>query len=135
MSRTVFADSLYWIAMASPKDQWHAVAMASTRTLKSTQIVTTEEVLGEFLTAFRYNAPLRRLAARYVQGILANPLVTVMAQSAHSFRLGFDLYQARPDKEYSLIDCISMETMRTGKFTEILTHDAHFAQERFTLLL
>jgi predicted nucleic acid-binding protein len=34
-----------------------------------------------------------------------------------------------------LTDCISMETMRQEGITEILTHDAHFAQEGFTLLL
>ena len=45
------------------------------------------------------------------------------------------LYQARPDKQYSLTDCISMQAMRTEGLTEILTHDGHFTQEGFTILL
>ncbi|MFI5386712.1 MAG: nucleic acid-binding protein, partial [Fimbriimonadales bacterium] len=44
-------------------------------------------------------------------------------------------YKARPDKEYSLADCISMEAMRQEGITEILTHDNHFTQEGFTKLL
>ncbi len=35
-------------------------------------------------------------------------------------------YKARPDKGYSLTDCISMNLMRERDITEILTHDHHF---------
>ncbi len=107
-----FADSLYWIAIANPKDQWHVQAIGCARLLKSAEIVTTEEVLNEFLAAFRYNVQLRTTGVRYLETILANPLVTVISQSHWSFRAGFALYRNRPDKQYSLTDCISMETMR-----------------------
>jgi predicted nucleic acid-binding protein len=59
----------------------------------------------------------------------------VLPQSAQSFQAGLALYQARPDKEYSLVDCVSMEAMRQEGITEFLTHDDHFAQEGFTKLL
>jgi predicted nucleic acid-binding protein len=38
---------------------------------------------------------------------------------------------ARPDKGYSLTDCISMQTMRKEGLTEVLTKDRHFEQEGF----
>ena len=41
---------------------------------------------------------------------------------------------ARPDKGYSLTDCISMQTMRREGLTEILTNDRHFEQEGFRAL-
>jgi predicted nucleic acid-binding protein len=41
------------------------------------------------------------------------------------------LCEARPDKGYSLVDCISMQTMRTEGLTEALTNDRHFEQEGF----
>jgi predicted nucleic acid-binding protein len=44
------------------------------------------------------------------------------------------LYESRPDKEYSLTDCISMQTMRRARLTEVLTNDHHFTQEGFTIL-
>ena len=42
--------------------------------------------------------------------------------------------RARPDKRYSLVDCISMQTMRKAALTEVLTNDRHFEQEGFRAL-
>jgi len=48
---------------------------------------------------------------------------------------GLDLHFDRPDKNYSLTDCISMQMMRELGVFEILTHDHHFAQEGFVALM
>jgi len=48
---------------------------------------------------------------------------------------GLTLYKARPDTGYSLTDCISMHVMRERSISDILTHDEHFRQEGFTVLL
>jgi predicted nucleic acid-binding protein len=99
-------------------------------------IVTTEEVLSEFLAHFSaYGRILREGEVRYVEGILADPDVVVRPQSHQSFLDGLALYKARPDKEYSLTDCISMEAVRQEGITEVLTHDTHFKQEGFVILL
>ena len=47
-------------------------------------------------------------------------------QSRNSFLDGLALYNARLDKGYSLVDCISMQTMRREGLTDILTNDRHF---------
>jgi predicted nucleic acid-binding protein len=57
-----------------------------------------------------------------------------MPQSRESFLAGIELYRARPDKGYSLTDCISMITMRREGLTEALTNDRHFEQEGFRTL-
>ena len=106
------------------------------RSLGRGTLVTTEEVLDEFLAHYSGHGPvLRNLAAATVEKAMANPLVIVRPQSHQSFLDGLALYKARPDEEYSLTDCISMEAMREEAITEILTHDHHFRQEGFTLLL
>lgn len=133
--RRVFADSLYWIALSHPRDQWHSTALKASQLLKGVEIVTTQEVLSEFLTAFRSSEPLRRLAARRVHQIASDPQVRTIPQSDHSFQAGLQLYQARPDKQYSLADCVSMTAMRLEGLSEVLTHDQHFSQEGFTLLM
>jgi predicted nucleic acid-binding protein len=51
-----------------------------------------------------------------------------------TFMAGLELYHARPDKQYSLIDCISMEIMRREGLTDVLTNDRHFEQEGFRAL-
>ncbi|HXJ41921.1 MAG TPA: hypothetical protein VNH18_21775 [Bryobacteraceae bacterium] len=57
--------------------------------------------------------------------------VYVAPQSRDSFLGGLKLYQSRPDKAYSLTDCISTEMMREHELVEALTNDYHFAQEGF----
>jgi predicted nucleic acid-binding protein len=64
----------------------------------------------------------------------ASRTVRIVSQSMASFQAGLMLYQSRPDKSYSLVDCISMQTMREEGLTEILTNDRHFEQEGFRAL-
>ena len=104
--------------------------------LSGASLITTEEVLGEFLTAVSAQAErTRRLACRLVHEILTDPAIEVVAQSHESFLAGLELYERRPDKDYSLTDCISMNVMRRKGLREILTNDRHFSQEGFGRLL
>lgn len=89
--KRVFADSLYWIAIASPRDQWHARAVGASQALQGVEIVTSEEILTEFLNAFRYNVTLRRTSISTVRGIQADPGTAILPQSGQSFRAGFTL--------------------------------------------
>jgi predicted nucleic acid-binding protein len=61
--------------------------------------------------------------------------VTIVRQTAELFGAGLNLYRRRPDKGYSLTDCMSMIVCQQFDVTDVLTHDQHFAQESFTLLL
>lgn len=134
--RRVFADAVYWIALANPKDQWHVNVIALMGSLGQASLITTEEVLDEFLTHYSGHGPiLRQVAARMVEATMTNPQVIVRPQSHQTFLNGLALYKARPDKEYSLTDCISMAAMRQEGITEVLTRDSHFTQEGFTRLL
>jgi len=70
-----------------------------------------------------------------VRRILDDRRVTVHPQSRESFLAGLHLYEQRYDKGYSLVDCISMTTMRRQGISEVLTNDRHFTQEGFTVVL
>ncbi len=50
--RQVFADTVYWVALASPHDQWHPAAVRAGRILHAAQVILSEEVLTEFLAHF-----------------------------------------------------------------------------------
>jgi uncharacterized protein len=69
-----------------------------------------------------------------VSSLLSNPDIRVIPQSRGSFIEGLALYNSRPDKGYSLTDCISMQTMRREGLTVALTNDRHFEQEGFRAL-
>jgi len=70
-----------------------------------------------------------------VQTLLEREDLEVVEQTHAAFRAGIELYKARPDKGYSLTDCISMNLMRERGLTKVLTHDHHFTQEGFSVLL
>src|SRR5208282_5143253 len=46
-----------------------------------------------------------------------------------------DFFSARPDKEWSLTDCISFVVMNERGMTDALTSDHHFEQAGFQILL
>jgi predicted nucleic acid-binding protein len=134
--RVVFADTCYWIALLNPRDQTHDIAIGVSMALKDFRTITTEEVLTELLNYFGARGPYFRTAAsRLVERMRADPSIQILPQSHEGFLAGIGLYQARPDKGYSLTDCISMETMRREGLSEVLTNDEHFAQEGLTCLL
>ncbi len=134
--RQVFADTAYWLALTNPFDQHHDKATRASALLEDKRIVTSDAVLTEYLNALGDKSSAIRLAAvRSAENILRNPGVTVIAQTRKVFLKGFALYKARPDKGYSLTDCVSMTIMRQRKITHALTTDRHFEQEGFVALM
>ena len=134
--KEIFADAVYWIATGRPNDSWHKAANAAKQQLGSVRLVTTDEVLTEFLTALSgCGANMRRTAAKMVRAILSNPNIRVVPQSRDSFQKGLNRYEARDDKQYSLQDCISMNVMEAEEIKDVLTNDHHFEQEGFTTLM
>jgi predicted nucleic acid-binding protein len=132
--KAVFADTFYWVALTNPDDTRYRDAVALDTALTNAKIITTDEVLVEFMTFFSADPWQRGRAAASVRRLLANPEIRVIEQSRASFLAGLDLYQSRPDKGYSLTDCISMQTMRREGLTDVLTNDRHFEQEGFRAL-
>ncbi|RPI64666.1 MAG: nucleic acid-binding protein [Planctomycetaceae bacterium] len=132
----VFADAHYWIAMLNPCDQWHQQVRIVSERLGKVTIVTTDEVLTEVLNAFSgYGKGPRNAVCGLLYRMRLNKSIVIVEQSRASFDFGLSLYDARNDKGYSLVDCISMNTMRRMVIQRILTADQHFAQEGFTVLI
>jgi predicted nucleic acid-binding protein len=132
----MFADAVYWIALINPDDQWHQKATAARKKRSGAGLVTTEDVLVEVLTYFGgYGPEARRTAARAVRAILDDPQVQVIPHTSDTFMKGLELYEARLDKSYSMVDCMSMHLMREHDLRDVLTHDQHFDQEGFNTLL
>jgi uncharacterized protein len=118
-----FADTFYWIALTNPR-----------AALPPRSVITTDEVLTELLAWCASDRQLRRGAGAAVGQLLNDPDIRIIPQSRSSFLEGLALYTARPDKGYSLTDCISMQTMRREGLTDALTNDRHFEQEGFRAL-
>jgi uncharacterized protein len=132
----LFVDTASWVARSNRRDQWHEQSKVVSSQLENAHLVTTELVLVEYLNYFSaYGMVMREQIAAMVQDIVLAPDVQVIWQTQALFEAGLGLYQARLDKGYSLTDCVSMVVMRQAEIQDVLTHDKHFSQEGFTILL
>jgi len=133
--RTVFADANYWIALINPRDDLRDVARAATAQ-SELRLVTTDWVLVEVLNFFADKGPTVRLtAARTCDSIRNSPNVEVVPALRSDLETAIGLYRQHADKEWSAVDCHSLNVMRERQISEALTHDHHFEQMGFKALL
>lgn len=127
-----FIDTVYILALLNPRDQWHARARAHAH--RPGTFLTTSAVVLEVLDAMC--RPDKRVgAASAINALSSNPDVQVLPMGAELLKQGISLYASRPDKSWSLTDCISFVVMRENDIEEALTSDAHFVQAGFKALL
>ena len=131
--KTVFADAFYFVGLLNRADQHHARVVAAARQLRD-ELLTTEWVLAEFADALAESAS-RRLVPRFVHELEHDSKVKIVRASTDLFRRGLQLYEERPDKDWSLTDCISFVVMTDEGIHEALTGDQHFDQAGFKALL
>jgi predicted nucleic acid-binding protein len=126
---TYFADSSYWMALSRKRDQYnrHAVAWNQFVIRTKSIIVTTEAVLWEWLNAFS-DASTRAVAAEGYRRAHADARIEVVPFEPELIDSAVDLYRMRPDKSWSLTDCLSFVVMERRQLTEALTTDRHFEQ-------
>ena len=136
IAREVFLDTAYAIALASTRDHFHALAVTLAEELErtGTTLVTTRAILleiGNALAKQRYRAAATALLA----ALEADPQIDIVDLSPSLYLQAWDLYQARPDKEWGLTDCVSFVVMQGRGLTQVLTSDEHFRQAGFITLL
>lgn len=114
-------------------DEHHARIVAVASELRDS-LVTTEWILAELADALAKSVS-RRLVGQFIGHLQADPHVRIVHAGPNLFRRGLELYDGRPDKEWSLTDCISFVVMRDEGLTAALTGDKHFEQAGFKALL
>jgi len=126
---TYFADTSYWMALSRKRDQYHRHAAAWSQFVIRTRsaIVTTEAVFWEWLNALS-DASTRAVAAEGYRRAHADARIEVMRFQQDMVDSAVQLYQTRPDKSWSLTDCLSFVVMERRQLTEALTTDRHFEQ-------
>ena len=132
----IFADACYWIALLNEQDGLHDIALLLAEEFKLTKKVTTEMVLVEVLNFFGASGPMgRQYAVRLVHELRADETIDVIEQSTEQFWNAVELYNARPDQDWGLVDCASFQLMTAYNIQEALTNDHHFTQAGFTILM
>lgn len=126
---TVFVDTWALLALINRDDARHAEAVALGRRLsdEGRPLLTTAWVFTEFLGAAA-RAPLRALAVESIRRASNSPRMEVVPAGQEDWRRGFDLYEARTDKSWSLVDCLSILVCQARNITDVFTADRHFEQ-------
>jgi uncharacterized protein len=126
---TYFADTSFWIALSSKRDQHHSQAHVWHATVVRTRskVVTTEAVLWEWLNALA-DASTRAFAAEGYRRVHADTGIEVIPFEQELRGAAVDLYRNRLDKNWSLTDCLSFVVMQRRGITEALSTDRHFEQ-------
>ncbi len=126
---TVFMDTYGLIAWINTRDAAHRRVKAYLDSY-SGSIVTTEWVLLEFADAFSASST-KPFATEAIKRIHRVPMFLVVGFDPAVHQAGFDLYESRSDKDWSLTDCISFAVMTQRGLSEALTADHHFEQAGF----
>jgi predicted nucleic acid-binding protein len=131
--RIVFADTFFFLAILNRADPTHERAVALSRQLRSVR-VTTDWVITELADGLARIEQRERFMDLY-RHIQFSPAIRVVPASRTLLEEGISLYAARPDKDWSLTDCISFVVMRDKGIIHALTGDHHFEQADFKALL
>ncbi len=124
---TVFADTYFYLALFNTRDTHHRHALEFMGGF-------TGGVVTEVADAMSGIPERREVQAKF--RLLAGDAGTrIVAASPELFERGLSLYNARPDKGWSLTDCIPIVVMADEELTEALTGDRHFEQAGFAALL
>lgn len=132
----LFADTAFWIALTNRRDQYHERAVAWRRHVAASRIrlVTTEAVLWEWLNGMSHPSS-RQIVAQGYRRCHHDPSISVVTFDAETVGAALSLYEERPDKSWSLTDCISFVVMEREEIHEALTTDHHFEQAGYSTLL
>jgi len=131
--KAIFADSFYFLALLRLEDSAHARAIAASQN-RTERLITKAWILTEVADALAAPA-MREGFPRLLAALLADPACTIVPPTQDLFDAGVELYVRRPDKAWSLTDCISFVVMREHGMNEALTGDRHFEQAGFIALL
>jgi predicted nucleic acid-binding protein len=136
MSRIVFVDSAYLIALAAADDQHHneALVLAEKFDRDDVRFAITRAVFLEIGSALS-KRHLRRAACEIFEEMESDARVKLIELEPPVLEAAQALFCGRADKEWSLTDCISFVVMKEWRISDALTTDVHFEQAGFRALL
>jgi predicted nucleic acid-binding protein len=129
-----FADSSFYVALLISRDANHAKALSVARGWHGA-VVTTEDVLTEVANHLGVSQLGRAKFGQFLADLEADPKTLIVESSHALWKRGVNFYLRRPDKRWSLTDCISFLIMEDRGLSQALAADHHFEQAGFEVLL
>jgi len=134
--QAVFVDTSALLALANRDDALYDEARRVNRELAAAgcELVTSDWVLAELLGGAARSA-LRRAGCELIRRLQQSRRTTIIPATRSDWLRAFDLFSSRPDKEWSLVDCLSILICEERCIREVFTHDRHFAQAGLVVLM
>lgn len=134
--KQLFVDTSGWLAIVVKSDALHkkAADVYLEHFAAQWDFVTHTGVMlevGNRLSSVR----LRQLAVNLNKALESSSRIMVVQMADDIYEDGWDLYAARSDKEWGIVDCISFVLMKRQNIREALTADKQFEQAGFLNLL
>ena len=129
----IFVDTGFLVATLDPRDALHGRARNWASRTRGPFLVT-EHVLWETIN-FASGTANRAKSHILIEHVLNSRDFEVIPAGGDLFDSGLKFHAGRPDKAWSLTDCISFVVMTERGLTEALTGDRHFEQAGFRALL
>jgi hypothetical protein len=129
----ILVDTGFFLALTQPRDALHARALLWAQAVAEPLLVT-DYVLWETVNALSASAD-RKKAHLLLDHVRVSPGYEVVPASDDLTAAGLKLHAGRPDKDWSLTDCISFAVMADRGLTRALAFDHHFEQAGFEALL
>jgi predicted nucleic acid-binding protein len=127
---SVFADTAYLIGLISKDDSLHSDALEYAALIEAdprVQLVTTDAVLVKLLNGVARHGQAARESGLNLVRILQQG-ARIEPQTRELLSDAMRLYSERPDKDWSLTDCISLLVMDRLGIDEALSPDQCFVQ-------
>jgi predicted nucleic acid-binding protein len=129
----IFVDAGYLLALLNPRDALFERAQSWAVAIHE-PLITTEYVLWELVNSF--SAPIDRPKAHAaITEIRTSANWDVVHATPELFSEGLSVHRSRPDKNWSLTDCVSFLVMEQRGLQRALAHDHNFEQAGFEALL
>lgn len=132
----VFVDTSALIALGNTRDQFHPQAQQIFKelVLARSRFITTNAIIFELTNAFS-SVQYKSTAIKLIDMINNSKSWSVITIDEDLTTKGMSRFRKMLDKDWSLVDCISMIISEDIGITKIFSNDHHFEQAGFVILL
>ena len=131
MSKSLFVDTGYIIALINENDHFHLQALDLSEKYDGHRLVTTDAVLLEVGNALSRFA--RKQSSLIIHHFQTADEVTLITLNPTLFNTAMHWYEKHQDKTWGLVDCLSFAVMTEMQLSYVLAFDRHFVQAGFHL--
>lgn len=137
-TNSLFVDTSGWMAITLDSDTSHLLATqewSNALNNPAIMVYTTDHVVAEVVALLTSRRMPRPHIIQAVDKILVPPRIKKLYTDEALLQDSWELLRNRQDKNWSLVDAVSILRMQQLGITEALTNDHHFEQAGFVRLL